>query len=45
MPVEALIRLCLHTQIGLQLVPKRPEPILEKWEQPPPPATAGTDQD
>lgn len=44
MPVEALIPPCLHTWIGLQLAPKRPEPILEKWEQPPP-ATEGTEQD
>lgn len=45
MPAEALITLCLHTQIGLQLHPQRPEPILEKWEQLPPPAIEGTDQD
>lgn len=43
-PVEALIPPCLHTQIGLQIDPKRPEPILEKWEQLPPPAIEGTDQ-
>lgn len=44
-PVETLKALCLHTQIGLQLDPKKTEPILEKWEQSPPPATAGTEQD
>lgn len=34
--------LCAYTQgLGSSSFPKRPEPILEKWEQHPPPPTQG----